>query len=158
MKVRVRIPVQREISYEVEVEDVAELTAERLGDVHKAVLEALEGIRKRAAAVTVADLEGWLDLTGEVPHVSRLARDLPLKDQILLAYYAWELKGRRAMKPIEVYEFLRNDGFPVNYGSVVARLAELAKDGLLVRDPEGTYRLSRFGTERVAALTSQKPM
>ncbi|MDW8041808.1 MAG: hypothetical protein RMJ75_03260 [Nitrososphaerota archaeon] len=135
---------------------MTELTAERLLEVHKAVLEAMETIRKQTAVAPGIDLEGWLDLMGEVPHMGTLARDLSLKDQIILTYYAWDLRGRRSMKPIEVYEFLRNDGFPVNYGSVVARIAELAKDGLLIRETEGTYRLSRSGAERVVALISGK--
>jgi aldehyde:ferredoxin oxidoreductase len=104
------------------------------------------------------NLEGWIDLTGEVPHMGTPVRRLPLKDQILLTYFAMGLKGKREMKPVEVYEFLRNDGFPVNYGSVVARINELAKDGLLIREETGTYRISRFGEDRVRSiLTSSTP-
>lgn len=157
MKVRLRIQVHRDLAYEVEVEDSSELKPEELQEVHKRVLEALEGIRRQAQATPAPEIEGWIDLTGEVPHMGKLARELSLKDQILLAYYAWDAKGRKQMKPIEVYEFLRNEGFPANYGSVMARITELTREGLLIREGDGTYRLSRFGTERAQALTSPKP-
>ncbi|MEN3047616.1 MAG: hypothetical protein ABDH63_02395 [Candidatus Caldarchaeales archaeon] len=157
MKVRLRIPVLRDFAYEVEVEDPSELKPEALQEVHTRVLEVLEAVRRQALVTQAPEVEGWFDLTGDVPHMGRLVRDLPLKDQILLAYYAWDQKGRKQLKPIEVYEFLRNDGFPVNYGSVVARIAELTRDGLLIREADGTYRLSRYGTERAQTLISPKP-
>jgi Mn-dependent DtxR family transcriptional regulator len=41
---------------------------------------------------------------------------------------------------------------------IAARINELAKDGLLIREETGTYRISRFGEDRVRSiLTSSTP-
>jgi hypothetical protein len=162
MIVRLRFQLKEGQSYEVEMtpEELRSLDPEQLRSVHEQVVELTRALAKTAAPVAEAELnlEGWIDLTGEVPHMGTPVRRLPLKDQILLTYFAMGLKGKREMKPVEVYEFLRNDGFPVNYGSVVARINELAKDGLLIREETGTYRISRFGEDRVRSiLTSSTP-
>ncbi len=156
MIVRLRFQLRDGQSYELEFtpDELSSLNAEQLRSIHDKIVELTKMLAKTAAPVaeTELNLEGWIDLTGDVPHMGTPVRRLPLKDQILLTYFAMGLKGRRELKPVEVYEFLRNDGFPVNYGSVVARINELAKDGLLIREETGTYRISRFGEERVKSI------
>ncbi len=156
MIVRLRFQLRDGQSYEVEMtpDELKSLDPERLRSVHEQIVQLTKSIAKTAEsfAETELNLEGWIDLSGDVPHMGTPVRRLPLKDQILLTYFAMGLKGKRELKPVEVYEFLRNDGFPVNYGSVVARINELAKDGLLIREETGTYRISRFGEDRVRSI------
>ncbi len=156
MIVRLRFQLRDGQSYELELtpDELNSLGPEQLRSVHEKVVELAKAIAKTAEplAETELSLEGWIDSSGDVPHMGTPVRRLPLKDQILLTYFAMGLKGKRELKPVEVYEFLRNDGFPVNYGSVVARINELAKDGLLIREETGTYRISRFGEDRVKSI------
>lgn len=156
MIIRVRFQLRDGGSYELEMtpEELSSLDPEKLRNVHEKVAELCRSLTRAVAPAPeeLVSLEGWVDMSGEVPHMGTPVRRLPLKDQILLTYYAMSLKGKREMKPVEVYEFLRNDGFPANYGSVVARINELAKDGLLIREETGTYRISRFGEDRVRSI------
>ncbi|MEM0375150.1 MAG: hypothetical protein QXO17_04885 [Nitrososphaerota archaeon] len=160
MIVRIRFQLRDGAQYELETtpEELDALDPDKLRSIHEKVAELSRSIASVAATAheELVSLEGWVDMSGEVPHMGAPVRRLPLKDQILLTYYVMSLKGKREMKPVEVYEFLRNDGFPANYGSVVARINELAKDGFLIREETGTYRISRFGEDRVREiLTSQ---
>ncbi len=156
MIVRLKFQLRDGQSYELELtpDELRSLGPEQLRTVHEQIVQLTRSIAKTAEpfAETELSLEGWIDLSGDVPHMGTPVRRLPLKDQILLTYFAMGLKGKRELKPVEVYEFLRNDGFPVNYGSVVARINELAKDGLLIREETGTYRISRFGEDRVKSI------
>lgn len=140
-------------------EELRSLDPEQLRTIHETVAELSRSLARATAPAPeeLVSLEGWVDMSGEVPHMGTPVRRLPLKDQILLTYYAMSLKGKKEMKPVEVYEFLRNDGFPANYGSVVARINELAKDGLLIREETGTYRISRFGEDRVRSILTSQP-
>ncbi len=162
MLVRLKFQLRDGLSYEVELapDELRSIDPEQLKSVHERIVELTRALAKTAAPITEAELslEGWIDVSGDVPHMGTPVRRLPLKDQILLTYFAMGLKGKRELKPVEVYEFLRNDGFPANYGSVVARINELAKDGFLIREETGTYRISRFGEDRVRSiLTSSAP-
>jgi hypothetical protein len=163
VKVKVIIDLLRgRPSYEIEgtPEEIKALPKSMLAGLDQKITELVANMSQAqakpvasaeaASGVDRADLmHAWIELVDNRPHLTSAVRNLTLKDQIMVALYAFQNVLRQDnTSPRALWEFLQEDGFPVAYGSFLARISELIRQAMLIRRENG-IRLSRTAEEHV---------
>src|SRR5271157_3344865 len=157
VKVKVTIdPLRGRPSYEIEgtPEEIKALPKNTLSGLDQKVAELVanlsqaqpETVAKRAVPAGGEQAElmhAWIELADNRPHLTSAVRNLTLKDQVMVAMYAFQnVVKQDNITARALWEFLQEDGFPVAYGSLLARVSELIRQAMIIRRQNG-IRLSR---------------
>lgn len=166
LQVRIRVnPISKDVAYEIEgsESEILSLSDETISRLNHLITKLSASLAEQPTAEAPSELlpslEGmkdWFELQAGRPHLGAMARRLAVRDLILLTIYVHRLPplSRQTMSAKEVYQFLIEDGFPVGYASVFARISEMTRDGTLIRIGKEGYRLSRKAEDRIKEILS----
>jgi hypothetical protein len=166
VKVKVTIdPLRGRPSYEIEgtPEEIKALPKNTLSGVDQKIVELVSNLSEAQTKIVESSeaasrvgrtelIHAWIELVDHRPHLTSAVRNLTLKDQVMVALYAFQNVVRQDNTTARaLWEFLQEDGFPVAYGSFLARISELIREAMLIRR-ENAIRLSRTAEEHVLSI------